>query len=111
MDDARVLQACRLLHEALYDDLELRLEVDRDRVSITIHQKRGTQEKKVIIGEVHPRQHSSARREAVAPGDRGCVHSYCGRFINSGDLAILMAMRRASSCVRRLAARRPGSFS
>jgi hypothetical protein len=54
MDDAKVLQACRLLHEALYDDLELRrllVEVDRDRVSITIHQKRGTQEKRVIIGE------------------------------------------------------------
>ena len=48
------MQACRLLHEALYDDLELRrllVEVDRDRVSITIHQKRGTQEKRVIIGE------------------------------------------------------------
>jgi hypothetical protein len=54
MDNAKVLQACRLLHEALYDDLELRrllVEVDRDRVSITIHQKRGTQEKRVIIGE------------------------------------------------------------
>ena len=54
MDDAKVLRACRLLHEALYDDLELRrllVEVDRDRVSITIHQKRGTQEKRVIIGE------------------------------------------------------------
>jgi hypothetical protein len=63
MDDAKVLQACRLLHEALYDDLELRrllIEVDRDRVSITIHHKRGTQEKKVIIGKdftpdnIHP---------------------------------------------------------
>ena len=54
MNDAKVLQACRLLHEALYDDLEVRqllVEVDRDRVSITIHQKRGTQEKRVIIGE------------------------------------------------------------
>ena len=63
MDDAKVLQACRLLYEALCDDLELRrllVEVDRDRVSITIHQKRGTQEKKVIVGEdptsdnIHP---------------------------------------------------------
>ena len=39
MDDAKVLQACRLLYEALCDDLELRrllVEVDRDRVSITI---------------------------------------------------------------------------
>jgi hypothetical protein len=54
MDDAKVLQACRLLHETLYDDLELKrllVEVDRDRVSITIHHKRGTQQKKVIIGE------------------------------------------------------------
>jgi hypothetical protein len=63
MDDAKVLQACHLLHEALCDDLELRqllVQVDRDRVSLTIHQKRGTQEKRVIIGEdstldnVHP---------------------------------------------------------
>ena len=61
MDDAKVLQACRLLHEALCDDLELRrLLVHQDRVSLTIHQKRGTQEKRVIIGEdstpdnIHP---------------------------------------------------------
>ena len=63
MDDEKVLQACRLLHEALCDDLELRrllVQLDRDRVSLTIHQKRGTQEKRVIIGEdstldnVHP---------------------------------------------------------
>jgi hypothetical protein len=54
MDDAKVLQACRLLHETLRDDLELRLllvHVDRDRVSIAIHSKRGSHEKKVIIGE------------------------------------------------------------
>ena len=54
MDDAKVLQACRLLHEALCDDLELRqlvVQVDRDRVSLTIHQKRGTQESRVIVGE------------------------------------------------------------
>jgi hypothetical protein len=63
MDDAKILQACRLLHEALCDDLELRrllVQVDRDRVSLTIHSKRGSQESKVIIGEdsapnnVHP---------------------------------------------------------
>jgi hypothetical protein len=63
MDDAKVLRACRLLHEALYDDLELRrllVQVDRDRVSLTIHQKRGTQESRVIIGgdstpdNIHP---------------------------------------------------------
>jgi hypothetical protein len=54
MDDKKVLQACRLLYEALCDDLELRrlmVQVDRDRVSLTIHQKRGTQESRVIIGE------------------------------------------------------------
>jgi hypothetical protein len=54
MDDAKVLQACHLLHEALCDDLELRrllVQVDRDRVSISIHEKRGTQENRVIIGE------------------------------------------------------------
>jgi hypothetical protein len=63
MDGAKVLQACHLLHEALCDDLELRrllVQVDRDRVSLTIHQKRGTQESRVIVGEdptldnVHP---------------------------------------------------------
>jgi hypothetical protein len=63
MDDAKVSQACRLLHEALCDDLELRrllVQVDRDRVSVTIHSKRGSQESNVIIGEdsapnnVHP---------------------------------------------------------
>ena len=54
MDDTKVLQACRLLHEALCDDLELRrllVQVDRDCVSLTIHSKRGGQESKVIIGE------------------------------------------------------------
>jgi hypothetical protein len=53
MDDAKVLHACRLLHEALCDDLELRrlvVHVERDRVSITIHTKRGRQESKVIVG-------------------------------------------------------------
>jgi hypothetical protein len=63
MDDAKVLLACRLLHEALCDDLELRrllVQVDRDRVSLTIHSKRGNQQSKVIIGEdsapnnIHP---------------------------------------------------------
>ncbi len=63
MDDAKVLQACRLLHEALCGDLELRrllVQVDRDRVSLTIHEKRGTQQSRVIIGEnsmsdnIHP---------------------------------------------------------
>jgi hypothetical protein len=63
MDDAKVLQACCLLHEALCDDLELKrllVQVDRDRVSLTIHQKRGTEESRVMIGEnatldnVHP---------------------------------------------------------
>jgi hypothetical protein len=57
MDDAKVLQACRLLHEALCDDLELKrllVQVDRDRVSLTIHQKRGGRESKVIIGEESP---------------------------------------------------------
>jgi hypothetical protein len=54
MDDATVLHACHLLHEALCDDLELRrfmVHVERDRVSITIHSKRGGQETKVVVGE------------------------------------------------------------
>ena len=49
-----VLHACRLLHEALCDDLELRqltVDVKRDRVSLTIHSKRGRQESKVVVGE------------------------------------------------------------
>ena len=53
MDDATVLHACRLLHEALCDDLELRqltVDVKRDRVSLTIHSKRGRQESKVVVG-------------------------------------------------------------
>jgi hypothetical protein len=57
MDDARVSQACRLLHEALCDNLEpsrLLVQVGRDRVSLTIHQKRGGRESKVIIGENPP---------------------------------------------------------
>jgi hypothetical protein len=54
MDDTKVLQACRLLHEALCDDLELRrllVHVDRDRVLPTICSKRGSQESKLLIGE------------------------------------------------------------
>ena len=54
MDDAKVLHACRLLHEALCDELELRrlvVYVERGRVSITIHTKRGREESKVIVGE------------------------------------------------------------
>jgi hypothetical protein len=54
MDNAKVLRACHLLHEALCDDLELRLllvQVDRDRVLLAIRSKRGSQENKVIIGE------------------------------------------------------------
>ena len=54
MDDATVLHARRLLHEALCDDLELRrlvVHVERDGVSITIHPKHGVQERKVVVGE------------------------------------------------------------
>ena len=54
MDDATVLHACRLLHEALCDDLELRrlvVHVERDRVLMTIHPKHGVQERKVVVGE------------------------------------------------------------
>ena len=54
MDDATVLHACRLLHEALCDDLELRqltVNVERDRVSLTIYSKRGRQESKMVVGE------------------------------------------------------------
>jgi hypothetical protein len=45
----------------------------------------------------------------VSTGD---VFQYCGRFTNSGSFAMLIAILRASSRVRRLAAaRRPASFS
>jgi hypothetical protein len=63
MDDATVERACRLLHEALCDDLELRrlvVMVERDLVLLTIHPKRGEQESRVIIGadstdnDIHP---------------------------------------------------------
>jgi hypothetical protein len=54
MDDATVLHGCRLLQEGLCDDLELRqltVNVERDRVSLTIHPKRGRQEIKAVVGE------------------------------------------------------------
>jgi hypothetical protein len=54
MDDAKVLHACRLLHEAARDDLEVRrlvVHAERDHVLLTIHPKRGTPENKVVIGE------------------------------------------------------------
>jgi hypothetical protein len=54
MDDAKVLHACRLLHEAFGDYLELRrlvVHVERDHVSLTSHSKRGRQESKVVVGE------------------------------------------------------------
>ena len=57
MDDAKVLHACRLLHDALRDDLEVRqfvVHVERDRVSITIDPKHGIKESKVVIGEDSP---------------------------------------------------------
>ena len=57
MDDATVLHACRLLHEALCDDLELRrlvVHVERDSVLLTTHTKRGKRESKVIVGENSP---------------------------------------------------------
>jgi hypothetical protein len=53
MNDTRILRACRLLHEVLRDDLEssrLLVYVDRDRVSPTIHSKRGSQESTMVIG-------------------------------------------------------------
>jgi hypothetical protein len=49
-----VLHACRLLQEALCDDLVLRqltVNVEHDRVSLTIHPKCGRQEIKALIGE------------------------------------------------------------
>ena len=72
MDDAKVLHACRLLHAALCDDLEVRrllVHVERDRVSITIHPK-----------SPNDRECPSARRVAVAlPLGQHRV-SICARF-------------------------------
>jgi hypothetical protein len=67
MDDATVLHACRLLHDALFDDLELRqltVNIERDRVSLTIHSKRGRQESKVVVGENSATENARARRLA-----------------------------------------------
>jgi len=53
MDDARVEHACRLLHEALCDDLEVRrlvLTVECESVLLTIHPKLGGQESRMIVG-------------------------------------------------------------
>jgi hypothetical protein len=63
MDDAKVLQACRLLHEAFCDDLELRrlmVQVDRERVSLTVHSKLGSKESKVVVGEDVAQQRPSS---------------------------------------------------
>jgi hypothetical protein len=54
MDNAKVEHACRLLREALCDDLEMKrfvVDVERDGVSITIHPKRGVLERKVVVRE------------------------------------------------------------
>jgi hypothetical protein len=67
MDDAKVLHACRLLHGALCDDLEVRrlaVHVERDHVAITIHPKHGVQERKIVVGE------DSSTTENVRPLDR-----------------------------------------
>jgi hypothetical protein len=48
-DDAKFLHACRLLHAALCEDLELRrvvVHAERDLVLLTIHPKRGRQQNK-----------------------------------------------------------------
>jgi hypothetical protein len=53
MDDAKVQHACRLLHEALCDDLEVRrlvVTVERKSVLLMIHSKLGGQESRMIVG-------------------------------------------------------------
>jgi hypothetical protein len=54
MDDTKVLHACRLLHAALCQDLELRrvvVHAERYLVLLTIRPKRGRQQSKVVVGE------------------------------------------------------------
>jgi hypothetical protein len=54
MDNDVVLRACRLLHEALSEDLELvrlAVHVERGRVLLTVHPKRGRPESKVVVAE------------------------------------------------------------
>jgi hypothetical protein len=54
MDNEKALRACRLLHEALSDDLELArlaIHVERGHVLLTVHPKRGRPERRVVIGE------------------------------------------------------------
>jgi hypothetical protein len=55
------LHASRLLQEVLCDDLELRqltVNVEPDRVSLTIHPKRGRQEIKAVIDENSVTEHA-----------------------------------------------------
>jgi hypothetical protein len=87
MDDATVLHACRLLHEALCDDLELRrltVQVERDRASITIQSKRGRQESKVIVGEDSQTTMSvsstSGGTSAAIVNDRERISAYVEKF-------------------------------
>ena len=68
-----------------------------------------------------PEQHNNKDHGDHGQGDgnrhngllaHNLASQYCGRFSNSGSLAMWMAMRRASSRVIKFAAdRRPGSFS
>ena len=54
MENETVFHACRLLHEALSDDLELvrlSVHIERGRVLLTVHPKRGRPESKVVVGE------------------------------------------------------------
>src|SRR4249920_1858288 len=78
MDDAKVLHACRLLYEALCDDLELRrlvVHVEPQHVSITIHTKRGRQESKVIVGEDSTTEKDSTTGMSVCSTSGGSVTS------------------------------------
>jgi len=52
MENETVFHACRLLHEALSDDLELvrlSVHIELGRVLLTVHPKRP--ERRVVIGE------------------------------------------------------------
>ena len=79
MDDAKALHSCRLLYEALCDDLELRrlvVHVEPQHVSITIYTKRGRQESKVIRWRRSPRPRKIPRpRMSVCSTSGGSVTS------------------------------------
>ena len=103
MDDAKVLHACRLLHEALCDDLELRqlgVHVEPQHVSITIHTKRGRQESKVIVGEDSTTRKIPRARMSVCSTSGGSVTSQRVRASICARSPTAFTLKSSAQCVR-----------